>query len=246
MEHGYTLLLADDHAAHRQRLADRLAADGYAVEQAATEAVAAQRLAAVRPDALIVADLPPPMTTAAFIAALRAGHVAATARQVPVIVLTSEPRDLSLLQCFNAGADDLQARWIAYPELRARIAALLSRACAREAHRRTWAVGPLAVDLDARLASWHGRTIPLTNLEFALLAKLASNPTRVQGKDELLRDVWGFQTPAKTRTVDVHARRLRTKLAAAGATGWVVTRHGLGYQLLNDDSAAVDGPLTAA
>lgn len=245
MEDHHTLLLADEHAAHRQRLADRLAADGYTVTQAATRAAAAQQLLTTRADVLIVGDLRPLTAPAAFVAALRAGELAPAVRDVPVIVLTTDPRELALLQCFAAGADDFQPRWVAYPELRARIASVLSRAHARARPPLRWAFGPLTIDIDARQASWRDRRLPLSNMEFALLAQLASDPTRVHHKDDLLRDVWGFQAPAKTRTVEAHAYRLRRKLIAVGADGWVVTRHGLGYQLVDTASAAAVGPPTA-
>ena len=244
MESRCLLLLADEHAAQRQRLAGRLAADGYVVSQAATRDGVVQSLATVTADALILADLDPATNTASLIADLRAGKLTAAGREMPVVVLSSEPRELALLQCFKAGADDFLAKWVTYPELRARIRGLLARSHARARAHQT--VGPLSVDLESRVASWNAQPLRLSNLEFALLAKLAADPTRLHAKQELLRDVWGFATPVKTRVVDAHARQLRSKLTAAGADGWVVKRHGLGYQLIDHRSVATDGPLGAA
>jgi len=247
MARRFTLLLAEGHAAQRRRLADRLADDGYTVRQAGSHKEATQQLTAACPDALIAADIGPPVSAPTLIAAIRAGKVTLEVRHLPVIVLSGKTDQRALLlRCFEAGADDFQPRGVPYDELRARLAALLERAYARATPPRTRRVGALVVHLDACAAFWDGQPISLSKLEFALLAQLATAPTRVQSKAELLRDVWGFRAPSKTRTVDAYVSRLRAKLAAVGADGWVVTRHGLGYQLVDTDSADAVGPPTAA
>jgi DNA-binding response OmpR family regulator len=77
-----------------------------------------------------------------------------------------------------------------------------------------------------------GREVELSAKEFALLVKLASGPDRVFTREQLLRDVWGFRSLGRTRTLDSHASRLRRKLAAAGAGEVVVNVWGVGYRLL--------------
>jgi DNA-binding response OmpR family regulator len=76
-----------------------------------------------------------------------------------------------------------------------------------------------------------GRPVELANLEYELLLRLASEPTRVFSKQQLLRDIWGHRVSMRTRTLDSHACRLRTKLAAAGGGRWVQTVWGFGYRL---------------
>lgn len=97
----------------------------------------------------------------------------------------------------------------------------------------------LTIDRAALTATFNGKPLNLTRMELALLAALAVEPARVKSKNELLRDVWGYRTIGKTRTVDAHACRLRRKLAAVGATGWVVSVRGVGYRLIDslDDDA---------
>jgi DNA-binding response OmpR family regulator len=85
-----------------------------------------------------------------------------------------------------------------------------------------------------------GNRLPLSKLEFDLLLHLASAPTRVFGKQELLRDVWGYRAQGKTRSVDAHACRLRKKLALAGAPHLVVNVRGVGYRLSAAPVAALD------
>ena len=84
-----------------------------------------------------------------------------------------------------------------------------------------------------------GRPVKLANKEFALLRALAAEPTRVFTKEELLRDVWGFRSMGRTRTLDSHASRLRRKLDPA-AGRYVVNCWGVGYQLI-DAPGATDG-----
>ena len=78
-----------------------------------------------------------------------------------------------------------------------------------------------------------GERVFLAAKEFELLAKLASAPYRVFSKEELLREVWGFRSIGRTRTVDSHASRLRRKLARPGAGPFVINEWGVGYRLLD-------------
>ena len=98
-------------------------------------------------------------------------------------------------------------------------------------------MGSLAIDRHSRRASVGGRVLDLSAKEFALLAALAKDPTRVLTKGELLRDVWGYRAAARTRTVDSHASRLPRKLAAqGGGERWVVNVWGIGYRLLPEEA----------
>jgi DNA-binding response OmpR family regulator len=78
----------------------------------------------------------------------------------------------------------------------------------------------------------HGLTVALSAKEYELLVKLATQPTRVFTKEELLRDVWGFRSLGRTRTLDSHASRLRRKLGRAGAQDCVLNVWGVGYRLI--------------
>ena len=93
-------------------------------------------------------------------------------------------------------------------------------------------VGTLRVDLGSREAHVDGRPVPLTGKEFDLLAALAKEPTRVVTTEELLREIWGFPTECRTRTVQSHAHRLRTKLTEAAADRTLVVNvWAKGYRL---------------
>ncbi len=94
-------------------------------------------------------------------------------------------------------------------------------------------IGELHIDTAARTVDVAGRAVALSRLEFELLCQLASDPTRVFAKGELMNAVWGYTAPERTRTLDSHACRLRRKLNADGDTTYVANRWGHGYRLVD-------------
>jgi DNA-binding response OmpR family regulator len=104
-------------------------------------------------------------------------------------------------------------------------------------------VGDLEVDPPSREVLLRGRRIELSQKEFALLRTLASDPTRVFTKEELLRTVWGFRSMGSTRTLDSHACRLRQKLARDGDR-YILNVWGVGYRLI-DGLVLDEEPLAA-
>jgi DNA-binding response OmpR family regulator len=91
--------------------------------------------------------------------------------------------------------------------------------------------GELQIDAASRVVTYGPMPVELRRREYALLVHMARDPERVWTRHELLRDVWGYRSDGSTRTVDTHASRVRGKLAAAGAVGWVVSSWGVGYRL---------------
>jgi DNA-binding response OmpR family regulator len=151
---------------------------------------------------------------------------------VPVIVLGSEQADaVDRVRAFQRGADDYLHRPIVYEELVARIRAVLRRVSPSPGERLE--AGDLVVDRVTRAVTLCGEPVHLAGKEFLLLEKLASEPRRVFTKDELLRDVWGFRTHCRTRTLDSHVSRLRSKLRRVSADRYVVNVWGVGYKLLD-------------
>ena len=149
---------------------------------------------------------------------------------LPVIVLSGRSTEIDRVRGFVEGADDYVVKPFHYPEVAARIRAVLRRrASRREGPRR---IGDLFIDPARRVVRVGDRQVALANKEFTLLRALAADPHRVFTKEELLRDVWGFRSLGRTRTLDSHASRLRRKLDPETAR-YVVNCWGVGYRLLD-------------
>jgi DNA-binding response OmpR family regulator len=150
---------------------------------------------------------------------------------VPVIVLGEPESDaVDRVRALDRGCDDFLARPFDYEELLARIRAVLRRTM--PAAHETLRAGPIAADLATRCVTVNGLPIALAGKEYELLLKLMSDPTRVFTKEHLLREVWGFRSLGRTRTLDSHASRLRRKLSAVGTGVFVINVWGVGYSLL--------------
>jgi DNA-binding response OmpR family regulator len=239
MASARTILLAEEDPAIAGFLADNLIADGYRVLVADDKTAALELLEEQRPD-LVLCDVNG--DTLHLIDAVRGadGLASRIAPDTPLIVLSAHADELARVRCFDRGGDDVIAKPFSYPELRARVGALLRRSCERPATARV-RVGALTIDPVSRQVHVGETPVELTKQEFALLHALAGEPTRVFTKHELLRDVWGFRCAARTRTIDSHACRLRAKLAAAGDRRFVENIWGIGYRLVAVDPDARDG-----
>ena len=156
----------------------------------------------------------------------------------PVLVLTGRAGELDRVRGFERGCDDYLAKPFSYPELRGRISALLRRSD-RRARRGRLRTGELELDPASREVRLRGECLELSQKEFALLRTLATDPTRVFTKEELLRGVWGFRSLGSTRTLDSHACRLRHKLARDGDR-FVVNVWGVGYRLVDGPAASIE------
>ena len=151
--------------------------------------------------------------------------------ELPLLVLSGRGSELDRLRGFERGCDDYVVKPFSYQELVARIRALLRRTERRPALGRL-RVGVLELDPMAREVWVRERRVELSKKEFALLRALASEPTRVFTREELLRGVWGFRSMGATRTLDSHAFQLRRKLGHAGDR-FVINVWGVGYRLVD-------------
>jgi DNA-binding response OmpR family regulator len=231
MESTTSLLVVEDDEATAAFLVENLTADGFKV---ATASGAGEGLRAieVRGPSLVILDLLlEDGNGLQLLDRVRSadGLASRIDPEVPVIVLSGRSGDADRVRSFARGADDHLAKPFLYQELLARVRALLRRANGRP-QRGVMRVGELTLDPSTRAVRLAGRPVHLAAKEFALLLALAEEPTRVFGKHELLRDVWGYLSIGNTRTLDAHACRLRKKLTPSGRA-WVVNVRGVGYKL---------------
>jgi DNA-binding response OmpR family regulator len=234
-----TILVVEDDRPTRTFLSDNLAADGYEPIPVGSARDGLRMLETRFPDLAIVDLGLPDRDGLELLQEVRAADGVASRIDplIPLLVLSGRTGELHRLRSFDRGADDVLQKPFSYPELRARVVALLRRNERRNRVGRL-RVGPLEVDPAARRATLHGRPVLLSQKEFSLLRTLAGDATRVHTKEELLRIVWGFRSQGTTRTLDSHACRLRQKLGREGDR-FVVNVWGVGYRL-------VDGPVTAS
>jgi DNA-binding response OmpR family regulator len=226
------VVVCEDDTATLELLCDHLAADRFEALPAPTASDALRLCRYNQPDLLLL-DLALP--DASGLDVLREIREAdgADARfdpKLPVLVLTGRGADAERVRGLEFGADDYLVKPFHYPELRARVKAILGRRGGR--HDGPRRVGDLVVDPARRRVWVEGRDVSLSNKEFSLLRMLVSDPIRVFTKKELLEEVWGYRTPAQTRTLDSHASRLRRKLDPEHSC-YVINCWGVGYRLID-------------
>jgi two-component system response regulator MtrA len=175
------------------------------------------------PDLVLLDLMLPGMDGLAVCRALRAES------SVPIVMLTARSDTLDIVEGLQAGADDYIVKPFKPKELVARIRARLRRL--EETANEVLTIGDVIIDVGAHTVSRQGRTVPVTPLEFDLLAALAGRPGYAFSREQLLADVWGYQHAGDTRLVNVHVQRLRGKVEADPENPEViVTVRGVGYR----------------
>jgi DNA-binding response OmpR family regulator len=224
-----TILLAEEDPLSRSFLSEQLSFDGYEVIEADGRAKALAILGASQPD-LLIADVNG--ETLSLIDAVREADGLASRIDpgTPMLVLSARTEELARVRYLERGSDDVLAKPYSYTELRARVGALLRRA-RHAASGRLVRIGALRIDLAAREVWLDGDRVSLTAKEYDLLRCLATEPTRVFTRAELLRDVWGYPSGSRSRTVDSHAARLRQKLDRPGEQRLLINVWGVGWRL---------------
>ena len=226
-----TIVVCEDDIPTLELLCDHLEADCYAVLPAPSAADALRSCHYKAPDLLLLDLRLPDASGLEVLRAIRETEPT-TGRYdpgLPVIILSGRAADADRVRGLAAGADDYVPKPFHYPELAARVRAVLRRR--GEARSGPLRVGDLEIDPSRREVRVDGRFVKLANKEYELLLALATEPVRVFTKTELLRDVWGFRSEGRTRTLDSHASRLRRKLDPEHGR-FVVNCWGVGYRLL--------------
>ncbi len=210
------VLIAEPEAGVRGFLERHLAQDGFDVIGTDGREAAQELASRARPDLVLLGDA---SAVDAFV-------------DVPVIVIGGEQSDaIDRVRAFAKGCDDFVARPFVYDELLARMNAVLRRA--RPPAPKRLQAGAISVEHVTRRVRVEGTRVDLAAKEYDLLVRLAAEPYRVFTKEELLREVWGFRSLGRTRTLDSHASRLRRKLQAVAPGPFVINVWRVGYKLLD-------------
>lgn len=230
------VLIVEDEPAIVAAVRERLTREGLAVTAAASGEAALALLDEGAPDLMLVDVGLPGIDGFDLLRQLRARGL-----DLPVILLTARGDEIDRVVGLELGADDYVVKPFSVRELAARVRALLRRAAEVAALRAQVATQPapppspggLVIDPARRRASLRGTPLDLRPREFELLALLARHPGQVFSREALLRQVWGDSGFLDPRTVDVHVRRLRARLAALdpAAAALIQTEWGVGYRL---------------
>ena len=228
---SHLILIVEDEQDLLSTLDYNLTREGYRTRTADNghEAIRASQERPL-PDLVVLDLMLPDISGNEVCRAIRASEAT---KHTPVLILTAKGEEIDRVVGFEVGADDYMVKPFSVRELALRIRAILRRTTQpTETDDEVLAFGRLRLDTTAHRAWVDDDEVALTALEFRLLTTLMQRRGRVQTRDALLSDVWGFSTEVTTRTVDTHVKRLRQKVGAAG--GYIETLRGVGYRFRSE------------
>jgi DNA-binding response OmpR family regulator len=223
---GTRILTVEDDERIRTAVKLALEDEGWTVDEAGSGEEAVDLFHRGSPDVVLIDIMLPGMDGFELCRTLRRHS------DVPIVMVTARNDTHDVVAGLEAGADDYLTKPFAPKELSARIRALLRRIRPISPGHAKLTFGDLEIVPEEGKVVLAGQELHLTKTEFRLLCELAQNPGRVFSRESLLDKVWGYDYFGDGRLVDVHVRRLRTKVEADPANPrHVVTVRGLGYRL---------------
>jgi DNA-binding response OmpR family regulator len=223
-----TVLAIEDDPAILRGLSDNLRFEGYEVITASDGETGYQLQRERKPDLIVLDLMLPRMSGFEFCRKLRGEGI-----QTPILMLTARSEEPDRVLGLDLGADDYVTKPFSVRELMARIRALLRRSQPRPDLPDDLRFGEVEIDFRRYEARRQGATLEMTRKEFAILRFLAARSGEVVTRDELLNEVWGFESYPTSRTVDNHVAGLRAKLERdASQPEHLKTVHGVGYKLV--------------
>jgi phosphate regulon transcriptional regulator PhoB len=222
---GKTILVVEDEHDVVDLLSLNLRKAGFKVLTAAEGASGLQKAREDKPDFIILDLMLPKMPGLEVCRTLKSNPAT---RHIPIMMLTAKAEEIDRIVGLEFGADDYVTKPFSPREVVLRIRAILRRGETKQTEENLTA-GPISIDPARHEILVNGKQVHLTSLEFKLLRTLMQRRGRVQARDRLLNEVWGYESMIDTRTVDTHVRRLREKLGKAGDA--VETVRGFGYRL---------------
>ena len=220
---GKKIMIIEDEGDVADLLTLNLRKAGFRTSTAADGVSGLQKARDDRPD-FIILDLMLPKMAGLEVCKILKSDTATS--HIPILMLTAKAEEIDRIVGLEFGADDYVTKPFSPREIVLRIRAILRRG---EKPEERLHAGPISIDPARHEVRVNGKQVRLTSLEFKLLRTLMQRRGRVQDRDKLLNEVWGYESVIDTRTVDTHVRRLREKLGKAGDA--IETVRGFGYRL---------------
>ena len=221
------ILVIEDEPDIRRNLEYNLGREGFNASSVGSLDEAGEKLKSIKFDLILLDLMLPDGSGLDLCKKIKSNSETET---TPIIILTAKDDEVDKVVGFELGADDYVTKPFSVRELILRVKAILKRSDTKtkevvEVERQ---FGDLKIDVDSHEVHVDSQLIELTALEFRLLKELVDKRGRVQSRDQLLSEVWGYNAEVTTRTVDTHIKRLREKLGSMGK--YVQTIRGVGYK----------------
>ena len=224
------IYIVEDEPDIRETLKYNFSNEGFEVFTAPDGEEALSNIKKVLPDVLILDLMLPGVSGLDVCKSIRTDD---DIRDMSIIMLTAKGEEIDRVIGFELGADDYVTKPFSVRELILRVKVLLKKQRESLVENKLVTFGPIRIDLDAHELKINDKEIVLTALEFKLLQHLVKRKGRVQTREQLLGDVWGYSAEVTTRTVDTHIKRLREKLG--NTSDYIQTIRGVGYRFSNVD-----------
>jgi two-component system response regulator RegX3 len=228
------ILVVEDEESYRDPLTYQLTREGFEVVEAADGNSALAAYDAEGADLVLLDLMLPGLSGTEVCRELRARG------DVPVIMLTAKDSEIDKVVGLELGADDYVTKPYSYRELLARVRAVLRRRQPNDSGEHdedgVLEVGPVRMDVERHTVAVSGESVALPLKEFDLLELLMRNAGRVLTRGQLIDRVWGADYVGDTKTLDVHVKRIRSKIEPdPGTPKYLLTVRGLGYKLADDE-----------
>ncbi len=222
------IFVVEDEPDIRETLSYNLNQEGFKVSEFSDAESCLNKIKEKKPELIILDLMLPGMSGLDLCKLIKSNN---ELKNISIIMLTAKSEEIDRIVGFELGADDYVTKPFSVRELILRVKVILKKSFEDLNESTIIEFGQIKLNLDAYEVVVDDKEIFLTTLEFKLLKHLIERKGRVQTRDQLLGDVWGYSSEVTTRTVDTHIKRLREKLGDIGA--YIQTVRGVGYRLNN-------------
>jgi two-component system alkaline phosphatase synthesis response regulator PhoP len=228
-ERRQKILIVEDEPDMVLGLRDNFEFEGYEVVTASDGASGLDKARSEKPDLMILDIMMPKLSGLEVCKTLRGEGF-----EKPIIMLTARGQEIDKVVGLELGADDYVTKPFSIRELLARVRAILRRTEGSKRRLARYRFADVELDFEIYRATRAGEALEMSPREFELLRYLIERKGDTVSRDQLLEDVWGYESYPSTRTVDTHIAKLRAKIGDSGSEPrYILTMHGAGYKFVD-------------